>query len=403
MKKLRIIEETKPKIAIAENNDGWLTNVLANGGTYVFTADMTAKDIIVVSASNVVLDGNGFTLTSTADRAINVSGANNVTIKNLTIKASGERAINIIQKATNITIDNVTATAANYTVNVASSAPNAVVAIKNSTLNGLCTVNVSAEEAQVTVEGSTVNCNDNNTTEGESYAALCLNKEAVGGKIIATNTTVNVAEGSDSYAGRNGAEDGEVTINGSVENVSVISAVITYTSSPYYYGFATIADAVEFAKDGDEITLIRNVKLTETVNISVDKNITIDLSGKTITGTMVKPNHVVMNYGTLTIKNGTISSTAGNGGSALCNEGTLTVENAYINGSSIRENDGWPSYPINNYGTMTVTDSTINGYQGAIACNDAGTTTVNCYTIATTLSVEGTVIYSNLTLINICK
>ena len=55
---------------------------------------------------------------------------------------------------------------------------------------------------------------DNNTTVGEAYAALSLNKDAVGGSIVATNTTVNVTAGSDSNKGRNGAENGTVTANG---------------------------------------------------------------------------------------------------------------------------------------------------------------------------------------------
>ena len=145
------------------------------GETVKLLADINLSDILVINKA-ITLDGNGKTLTSTAGRAINVSGADGVTIKDLTINAKGERAINVIQNATNVTIEKVTATAYNYTVNVAASAPNAVVAINNSTLNGLCTVNVAAAGAQVTVDNSTVNCNDNNTTAGESYAALSLNK-----------------------------------------------------------------------------------------------------------------------------------------------------------------------------------------------------------------------------------
>ena len=254
-------------------------------GTVELIADVEASEIITVNGS-VVIDGKDKTLKSIAKRAINVSGADGVTIKNLTINASGERAINVIQGATNVTIENVTATAANYTVNIAASAPNAVVAIKNSTLNGLCTVNVSAEGAQVTVDDSTVNCNDNNTTAGESYAALCLNKEAVGGSIVATNTTVNVAEGSDSQKGRNGAEDGSVTINGSTDGVTVMVAAITYPGSDYYHSFATLASAVEFAKAGDVITLIRDVTASEI--ITIDKAITLDGKGKTLTSTATR-------------------------------------------------------------------------------------------------------------------
>ena len=292
-----------------------LRKVLAEGGEVTLLADINTANTLVVTTTNpVVINGNGKTLTSTAARAINVSGATNVTIKNLTINASGERAINVIQNATNITIDNVTATAANYTVNVAGSAPNAVVAIKNSTLNGLCTVNVAAAGAYVTVDGSTVNCNDNNTTAGEAYAALSLNREAVGGKIIATNTTINVAEGSDSLVARNGAEDGVVTIDGSDEDVAVMYAVITYPDSNYYHSFATIAKAVEFAKSGDVITLIRNVELTEPLIIATGKTLTLDLNGYNITSNIAgnPENFELFSVnGELEIKgNGTISLTS---------------------------------------------------------------------------------------------
>ena len=256
------------------------------GETLTLLADLNLSEILVINKA-ITLDGNGKKLTSTAGRAINVSDADGVTIKNLTINASGERAINVIQNATNVTIDKVTATAANYTVNVAASAPNAVVAISNSTLNGLCTVNVAAAGAQVTVDNSTVNCNDNNTTAGESYAALSLNKDAVGGSIVATNSTINVTAGSDSMKGRNGAENGTVTIDDSTEGVAVMVAAITYAGSDYYHAFATLAAAVEFAKAGETITLIRDVTLAggyadATEGLRIEKEITLNGNGHTI-------------------------------------------------------------------------------------------------------------------------
>ena len=255
------------------------------GETLTLLADLNLKEILTINKA-ITFDGNGKKLTSTAGRAINVSGADGVTIKNLTIDAKGERAINVIQNATNVTVDNVTATAANYTVNVASSAGAAKVAIKNSTLNGLCTVNVSAAGAQVTVDNSTVNCNDNNTTVGESYAALSLNKEAVGGSIIATNSTINVTEGSDSMKGRNGAENGTVTINGSTEGVAVMVAAITYPGSDAYHAFATLKAAIEFAKTGDVVTLIQDVTMDYNARDAYEtqaQNVVIDGKGKTLT------------------------------------------------------------------------------------------------------------------------
>ena len=256
-----------------------LKAALVNGGNIILNGDITSSEIIVVGVP-AVINGNGHTITSTAGRAINISGANGVTIKNLTVIASGERAFNVIQNATNVVIDNVTATADNYTFNIAGSAPNAVVAIKNSTLTGLCTVNVSAAGANVTVDKSIINCNDNNTTEGEAYAALSLNKDAIGGSIVATNTTINVAEGSDSVKGRNGAENGTVTIDGTTDGVMVIVAVITYEGSDYYHAFASLEAAIKFAKNGDTIKLMSDVTV-EKLEHSCQVN--IDLNGYTLT------------------------------------------------------------------------------------------------------------------------
>ena len=356
------------KVRRLVSNASELKAALTNGGLVVLGADIDASNEIVVISKSVTIDGCGHKLTSSAGRAINVSGADGVTIKNLTIECSGERAINIIQGATNVTIDNVTATAANYTVNVAGSAPNAFVDIKNSTLNGLCTVNVAGAGAEVYVNNSTVNCNDNNTTEGEAYAALSLNKDAVKGKIIASETEVNVTEGSDSKKGRNGAEDGEVLINGSTEGVVVMVAAITYPGSDYYYSFASLNEAFEFAqKENRPVTLIRSITVEEPIVIEEGQTVVLDLNGKTIIGKMHRSvGAVIKNNGTLTIKNGTISSTEANGGSAIQNSGTLTVEDATFNGAP-NADGSWPSYTVNNTGELIINNSNITSYHGSVA------------------------------------
>lgn len=341
--------------------------------TIVLAQDMTFSEILTIGRS-VTIDGNGKKLTSTAGRAINVSGADGVTIKNLTIEASGERAVNIIQNATNVTIDKVTATAANYTVNVALSAPAAKVTISNSTLTGLNVVNVASPEAVVEVTGCTINCNDNNETKGESYAALCLNKDAIGGQIIATGCTINITEGSDSEIGRNGAENGIVTIDGSTEGVSVKVAAITFEGNVYYYSFNTLAEAIEFAETGSTITLIRNIELTEGLTIPTGKTITLDLNGKTISQEKecTASYNMITNNGHLTINgNGTISfKDLSNGGSSewgsyiINNRGSLVVENGKLEHLGTAENDFDTCIPIQNYaGKVVVNGGTISSPQ----------------------------------------
>ena len=352
-----------------------------NGETLTLLANLNMSDILTINKA-ITFDGNGKTLTSTAGRAINVSGADGVTIKDLTINASGERAINVINGATNVIVENVTATAANYTVNLAGSATAAVVAIKNSTLNGLCTVNVAAAGSQVTVDNSTVNCNDNNTTTGESYAALSLNKEAVGGSIVATNSTINVTEGSDSMKGRNGAENGTVTINGSTEGVTVMVAAITYSGSNYYHAFATIADAIEFAKAGNTITLIRDVTTSEI--IVLNKAITHDGNGKTLTSTAAGTNARAINVSGadgVTIKNLTIDAKGERAINVIQNATNVTIDkvtataaNYSVNVAASAPNAVVAISGSNLTGLNVVnvgapgSEITING--GTITCND---------------------------------
>lgn len=318
-----------------------------NVNTIVLGDNLTLPSILEIKR-NITFDGNGKKLTSSAGRAINVSGVSKATIKNLTIEASGERAINIIQNTKEVIIDNVTATAANYTINVASSAPAAKVTISNSNLTGLNVVNVASQNTEVIVSNSTINCNDNNTTKGEAYAALCLHKDAVGGKITATDCTINVTEGSDSTMGRNAAEDGTVTINDSTEDVEIDVAAIIY--GDYYYGFTSLAKAFEFAENGNKITLIRNFTLEEQTTVPADKNITLDLNGHTITGTDNATDH----FGLITLNPGSNLSIISSN-----SEGKITLK-----ATNNREFNKYSSVISNQCATLTVGNNVVIEHLG---------------------------------------
>ena len=134
-------------------------------------------------------------------------------------------------------------------------------------------------------------------------------------------------------------------------------------------------DLHKAALNGGVVTLTEDVVLD--APLEVYSEMTINLNGKTISSNIHKSEGaVIRNNSTLTIIGGTVSSLGKNGGSAIANYGNLAVENAVINGAP-REGDSWPSYPINNYGDMTLTNTTITGYQGCVALNAAGTTTLN--------------------------
>lgn len=324
------------------------------GDTIELLCDVTVDSTLVIT-KGIIFDGANHTLTYTGKgssaHAINVNADGDVVIQNVTIVATNaERAINVIQKPAKVIIDNVTATASNYTVNVASSAAGATVAITNSTLSGLNVVNVAAKDAYVTISNSTVNCNDKNSNE--SYTALVLNKDAVNGTIIATNVTFNILDNS--VKATNAAVGGTITIDGSDAEVEVHVAYIQYGN--YYYGFESLEEAITKAKDGETIVLIRDVVLTETLKIT--KDVTIDLNGNTISADFTSDYGAiyVAVSGELTLINGNVTSAD----LTIGNYGTVVIDNATVSGDYAALYNFY--YNGTTYGKTTVLGGTVEGW-----------------------------------------
>lgn len=147
---------------------------------------------------------------------------------------------------------------------------------------------------------------------------------------------------------------------------------------PEYDEPAYEADALLLAAAvGGKVTLTDDVVLTEPLEIK--QGVIINLNGKTISGDWNKSKGAVINVAegvTAKFVGGTISSTGNNGGSVIKNLGIAIVEGTTLNGAP-KEGESWPAYPINNYGSMILTDANITGYQGCVALNAAGTTTLN--------------------------
>ena len=157
--------------------------------------------------------------------------------------------------------------------------------------------------------------------------------------------------------------------------------------------YDTLQEAFEA---GGEITLLRNVTLAETVILAEGQTVVLNLDGKTITGPNVAKDaegnriHVIVNNGTLTINgNGTVQSIATNGGSAICNNAgaNLTINNVEINGAPLVDG-GWPSYGINNYGTMTINGAKVNTYHGGIATGGNGIAIIEDATVDVGLNTQ---------------
>ena len=144
---------------------------------------------------------------------------------------------------------------------------------------------------------------------------------------------------------------------------------------------------------GGEVTLTEDVVLEESLNVT--SNMVINLNGHTITGPSEAKDangnriHTIVNNGDLTVNGGTIESVAENGGSAICNnEGAnLTINNVEINGAPLVDG-GWPSYGINNYGTMTINGAKVNTYHGGIATGGNGIAIIEDATVDVGLNTQ---------------
>lgn len=360
-----------------------LAEAVALGGNIVLTQDIDLDQLPTTLASeryagltiskNTVIDGAGFTVSSSAIRAINVAGDANldVTIKNLVVEAEGERAINV-ELCKSVTLNNVTASATHYALNLVGAADNVTVVANNCDFSGLNVINVWGENANVTLNDTVLNLEDNATPE--AYGAIQINGDAVN-SVVTVNGGEVVITGSanDSFGGVVIASGASIIFNGTEGTTTIMGQpfVINYANG-YTYSFSTLAEAVEVAVAGDTIVLTQDA--TVETAVSVDKNITIDLNGKTLT--VLESNFV--NNATLVISNGTISGANTQAGRrAIVNKGNLTmtdvtVAQVYAGGGSAINNDGATAVAVLNNVTVNAENMAISNKNGATMTINGG-------------------------------
>lgn len=359
-----------------------LRTAVAKEGVVNLGADITITEPLVISAA-VTLNGNNFTIENTTKgtdaRAINVNVDGNVVIKNLKVVAAGERAINVIQNPATLTLDNVTATAANYALNVATSASSSAtdtefaptITIKNSTLTGKNTVNITGKYVTVEIENSTIYCVDNTTTTTNDFGAISISDASNIHVTVDEKTTINVTEGSDSFAAQIlGDETNTISFpeNSGYEIRFLVAAI---QSGDYAAGYTSLEDALNAVKSGETIKLVRNIILTETVTVAAEKLVTINLNGKTLS----QEKECTSSYSMIKIEK--------SAGLTITGEGTIRFTDTSAGGSSV-----WGTYIIENHGTLVVengliehlgstgnweddrpTNIPIQNYQGSVVIN----------------------------------
>ncbi len=211
----------------------------AEDDVIVLLTDLTLDSAVVLD-NQIVLDGNGHTITSSATRAINVNCAGNVGIKNLTIVggADTERAINVIQKAVTLTVDNVTAEGFKYTVNVAASSVGSNITINGGKFSGYAALNITGSDTTVVVNNAElVGINDAPVHESNNFAVI-----SIGSGVVANNVSVTV----------NGGKITATSTNGNKQFI-LLSSDSTGVNA-YIDAELVLADGEVFCGDPDDIT-----------------------------------------------------------------------------------------------------------------------------------------------------
>ena len=389
------------------------------GQTVKLLADAT-EDVTI--DKNITLDLGGKTLTNTnAGKAtISVSNGATATVKGGFV-VGGTSYYNIeVTKGSNanLTLEDVTATAGNTGSSMIDNW--GTLTITSGTYTGGLDVVKSEEGSKLTITGGTFTLNyatngytgvvfaygDTTISGGEFIQKLTTTGRWNHPQVVATGVVegytaitrvtgghfVNNMSGEGIFrgVGKGTSDNFEVsggTFNKSISEDYCADGFIPTKNADGTYGvkegqyvakigskyYETLADAIKLATKGKIITLLADV--TENVEIAANKNLTLDLGGKTLNGGTGTAKAALTNYGTITIRD-TSAAKAGtikrddNGipGETsyyvILNQGTMTIESG-----NVRNNSGYRQ--TSSIGSMNGSSLICNG-----DCDEGGTLTI---------------------------
>ena len=133
--------------------------------------------------------------------------------------------------------------------------------------------------------------------------------------------------------------------------------------------YSDIAEALEAANAGDTVKLLADV----TADVVINKNITLDLGGKTLTNTNLGNATISVTGGTVTVKNGTVI-----GGTSYYNIEVTKGSNANLTLEDVTATAGnTGSSMIDNWGTMTIKSGTYTGGMNTVKSEEGSTLVIN--------------------------
>ena len=336
---------------------------------------------ITYDNSNLTFEGVEATTTATSGIETNGNNTNDtVVLKNSTLNVPNGFGVYFPSSGT-LTIDNSTINAKTMGAQVCSG-----------------NLNVTAGSA-ITVSGDPVKKAENDGAIQDGAAISIVNRAGYKGlgKIAITGGTFTAKPGNaalkaytwDSSTKQESAFDNSaktVAVSGGTFSSAVSAGLCAEGCTPIANtdgthsvasgvayvagkGFDTLQAAIDAAQDGETVTLLADA----TEDVAINKSVTLDLHGKTLTNTNAGKATISVRGGTVTVKNGNVA-----GGTGHYNIEVTKDSNANLTLADVTATAGnTGSSMIDNWGTLTIESGSYSGGLNVVKSEEDSTLTIN--------------------------
>ena len=356
-----------------------------DGQTVTLLGDVEQNTQLTIDKS-ITLDLNGKTISNTVD-----------------IWGDNTNAILSITKGAKVTITGSGTIDAKendcYTINVI----DGDLTIENGTFYGNVSV-VQVQEGTLSVKGGTFDLHQK-WEGGSQYLFNCIDDAYVsgsanviisGGTFVGFDPNVSPEKKVDGKAPSFAAPGVGITKNedGSFTAAAGMAAQILDKDGNSVKAYASLQAAIDAAQDGETVTLLTDAA----EDVAINKSITLDLGGKTLTNTNSGKATISVQGGAVTVKNGNVLGGTGHYNIEVTkNSANLTLADV----TATAGNTG--SSMIDNWGTMTITSGTYTGGLNVVKSEEGSTLSITGGTFTRTTAprwgVTGTVLVYGTTTI----
>ena len=365
--KVTLKTETVPAVKnvakVGDTEYATLKEAIANavaGQTVTLIADVNTPETTYVVSKDLTIDLNGKTVTGSGyDGVFQIDG----------------KDVKVLIENGNVVAVEQSGTAGKYAMAVWACAENCEVTLQNLKVTQKITHTddkqmdmIYTSKGTIIIDSGffesgtpawTLNCKDAAFKDGS--AKIIVN----GGTFTGFDPCNNAAEGKGtSFVAEGVGVDYDE--NGSFTAKAGMTAQLLDADGSSVKAYASLAEAIAAAAAGQTVRLLANA----TEDVTIDKNITLDLGGKMLTNTGTgKATITIANGATATVKNGSV--VGGTSYYNIQNNGTATFEGL----TATAGNTG--SSMLDNWGTLTIKSGTYTGGLNTVKSEEGSTLNIS--------------------------